>query len=87
MDMSHGTLSVWHVAEGELVQQGSALFDIETDKAAMEVESPATGYLRKITAKPGDVVPVGATIAWLYAEGEAGEADPQSAPIHGSLEV
>lgn len=80
MDMSHGTLSVWHVAEGDLVQQGAALFDIETDKAAMEVEAPATGYLRKISAKPGDVVPVGTTIAWLYAEGEVVNAAPESAP-------
>ncbi len=71
MDMSHGTLSVWHVAEGDLVKQGAALFDIETDKAAMEVESPATGYLHRVVAKPGDKVPVGAIIAWLYAEGEA----------------
>ena len=71
MDMSHGTLSNWHVAEGELVQQGAALFDIETDKAAMEVEAPATGYLHHVAAKPGDKVAVGTIIAWLFAEGEA----------------
>ena len=74
MDMSHGTLATWHVAEGELVQKGAPLFDIETDKAAMEVEAPETGYLRRIAAQPGDKVPVGTTIAWLYAEGEAVEA-------------
>ena len=79
MDMSHGTLATWHVAEGDLVQQGAPLFDIETDKAAMEVEAPATGYLRKVTAKPGDKVAVGTTIGWLYAEGEAFAASP-SAP-------
>ena len=76
MDMSHGTLSTWHVAEGELVQKGAPLFDIETDKAAMEVEAPDTGYLRRIAAQPGDKVPVGTTIAWLYAEGEAADAPP-----------
>ncbi len=69
MDMTHGTLAVWHVAEGDLVQQGAALFDIETDKAAMEVEAPATGRLHHITAKPGDKVPVGSTLAWIYPEG------------------
>ena len=78
MDMSHGTLSTWHVAEGDLVQKGAALFDIETDKAAMEVESPATGYLHGVTAKPGDKVPVGTTIAWLYAEGEAVGPPPKT---------
>ena len=45
MDMTHGTLAVWHVAEGEMVTKGAALFDIETDKAAMEVEAPASGRL------------------------------------------
>lgn len=74
MDMSHGTLAVWHVAEGAPVTKGAALFDIETDKAAMEVESPATGILRGVVAKPGDKVPVGAVVALICAEGEAWEA-------------
>ena len=76
MDMTHGTLSTWHVAEGELVQKGAPLFDLETDKAAMEVEAPETGYLRRIAAQPGDKVAVGTTIAWLYAEGEVIDAPP-----------
>ena len=94
MDMSHGTLSTWHVAEGELVQKGAPLFDIETDKAAMEVEAPETGYLRRIAAQPGDKVAVGTTIAWLYAEGESVDvaqpatgsgvpASPDTAPADG----
>lgn len=80
MDMTHGTLAVWHVAEGDEVKQGQPLFDIETDKAAMEVESPATGRLHHVSAKAGDKVPVGAIIAWLYAEGEAVGAAPAPAP-------
>ena len=80
MDMTHGTLATWHVAEGQMVQKGAALFDIETDKAAMEVEAPETGYLRRIAAQPGDKVAVGTTIAWLYAAGEAdGAAQPAPA--------
>ena len=80
MDMSHGTLSTWHVAEGELVQKGAPLFDIETDKAAMEVEAPETGHLRRIAAQPGDKVAVGTTIAWLYAEGEAFDLPAATGP-------
>ncbi len=86
MDMSHGTLATWHATEGQLVQQGAPLFDIETDKAAMEVEAPATGYLRQVTAKVGDKVAVGTTIALLYAEGEAVEpvtAAPAAASNEG----
>jgi len=76
MDMTHGTLAIWHVAEGHLVQKGAALFDIETDKAAMEVEAPATGRLHHITAKVGDKVPVGSTLAWIYPEGMAAGQAP-----------
>ncbi len=76
MDMTHGTLAVWHVAEGGVVAKGAALFDIETDKAAMEVESPANGTLHHITAAPGDKVAVGTVVAWIYAVGEDVGVDP-----------
>ena len=76
MDMATGTLAVWHVAEGEVVKKGAALFDIETDKAAMEVEAPATGILHHILAAPGQVVAVGSPVAFIYAEGEAVGASP-----------
>lgn len=80
MDMATGTLAIWHVAEGEAVKKGAALFDIETDKAAMEVEAPASGILRQILAQPGAVVAVGSPVAYLYAEGEAVLALPSAAP-------
>ncbi len=79
MDMTHGTLAVWHVAEGGVVAKGAALFDIETDKAAMEVESPANGTLHGVSARPGDKVAVGTVVAWIYAVGEAIGAVPVSA--------
>nr|WP_325251330.1 acetoin dehydrogenase dihydrolipoyllysine-residue acetyltransferase subunit [Amylibacter sp.] len=78
MDMSHGTLSVWHVSEGAKVSKGDPLFDIETDKAAMEVESPASGTLHHIIAPEGAVIPIGQTVAWIYAEGET-VGDPPAA--------
>ena len=76
MDMTHGTLAVWHAGDGEIVAKGAPLFDIETDKAAMEVEAPATGRLTGIAAKPGEKVAVGTVVALIYAEGEV----PSSAP-------
>lgn len=79
MDMETGTLSTWHVAEGETVRQGAPLFDIETDKAAMEVEAPATGRLHHILAAPGAKVGVGLPVAWIYAEGETVAAAPPTA--------
>ena len=39
MDMASGKVATWHVLSGEHVEKGTPLFDIETDKAAMEVEA------------------------------------------------
>lgn len=80
MDMSHGTLATWHVAEGQPVTKGAALFDIETDKAAMEVEAPATGVLHHIMAQPGEKVPVGSVVAYIYPAGAAVGPRPSAAP-------
>ena len=46
MDMATGKIAKWHVKEGDAVKKGALLFEIETDKAAMEVEAPASGVIR-----------------------------------------
>ena len=71
MDMERGKLTQWFAAEGDSVAKGQPLFEIETDKAAMEVDAPAGGVLRRVSAKPGETLPVGAVIGWIFAEGEA----------------
>lgn len=76
MDMASGKIALWHVAEGARVKKGAPLFDIETDKAAMEVEAPADGVLAHRQAADGAEVPIGAVVAWLYAEGEEIGAAP-----------
>lgn len=78
MDMSTGRISRWLVAEGAMVKQGDAVFEMETDKAAMEVEAPASGRLGNVIAKVGADIPVGQTVAWIFAEGEKPTA---SAPM------
>ena len=70
MDMATGRISRWLVPEGATVKQGDPLFEIETDKAAMEIEAPASGLLRNRVAEGSDV-PVGNAVAWIVAEGEA----------------
>ncbi|MHA1564975.1 MAG: dihydrolipoamide acetyltransferase family protein [Alphaproteobacteria bacterium] len=70
MDMATGQISKWFAAEGDEVVKGSCLFEIETDKAAMEVEAPADGILRDITGDGGQDIPVGQVIGWIFAEGE-----------------
>jgi pyruvate dehydrogenase E2 component (dihydrolipoamide acetyltransferase) len=71
MDMTTGQISRWFVAEGTTVKQGDLLFEIETDKAAMEIDAPAAGTIRDIVGKEGVDIPVGSPVAWIYAEGEA----------------
>ncbi len=75
MDMESGQISRWYAKEGDPITKGQLLFEIETDKAAMEVDAPASGILRKVTAREGTTVPVGKAVAWIYAEGESFEAD------------
>jgi pyruvate dehydrogenase E2 component (dihydrolipoamide acetyltransferase) len=70
MDMAEGRVSRWLVAEGAIVKRGEPIFEIETDKAAMEVEAPASGTLGQIVAGEGVVVPVGKPVAWIFSEGE-----------------
>lgn len=83
MDMEAGTVAVWYATDGQNVTKGDALFDIETDKATMEIESPQTGVLRFVTAKEGDQVAVGNTVAWIFTEGEvqtAPDGKPDNVP-------
>ena len=80
MDMLSGRMGRWHAAEGAHVVKGATLFEIETDKAAMEVDAPASGVLKFIAASEGDVLPVGACIGWIVAEGEDFVAPLSHAP-------
>ncbi len=87
MDQETGTVVEWCKATGEQVNEGEILLVIETDKVAVDVESPGSGVLDGISAQPRDVVPIGKVIAYLLAEGEAipeqipdPEAEPQKKP-------
>jgi pyruvate dehydrogenase E2 component (dihydrolipoamide acetyltransferase) len=70
MDQETGTVVEWRKKSGEHVVAGEIILVIETDKVAVDVESPGTGILEGITVGPGDVVPIGTVIAYLLSEGE-----------------
>jgi len=71
MAQEKGILLKWLKAEGEAVQKGEPLMEVETDKATVEIEAPASGVLANITANEGDEVPVGQKIAVILAPGES----------------
>lgn len=68
-DMAEGTLIRWAIAEGDPVEKGQLLAEIETDKATVEVESLFSGTVRKHLVREGSIVPVNTPIAVI------GEAD------------
>ena len=68
-----GTLINWLKAEGQSVTKGEPLMEVETDKATVEIEAPASGILTNVIASPGDEIPVGNKIALILAPGEKAE--------------
>ena len=70
MAQESGTLLRWLKAEGEAVTKGEPLMEVATDKTDVEIEAPASGVLRNVTAREGDEVPVGQVIALIAAADE-----------------
>ena len=75
MAQETGKLVAWRKKEGDRVNKGEPLLEIETDKAVMEIESPGDGVLGGVRQQPGAEVPVGQTIAWILQPGEAVPAE------------
>lgn len=70
MVMETGTFVEWLHKEGDQVEKGQPLFVIMTDKAAIEIEAPASGILSDLRAQPDEVIPVTQTIAYILKPGE-----------------
>ena len=68
--MESGTIVKWLKAQGERVEKGEALYEVDTEKATQEVEAEQSGVLLRITVASGEV-PVGQTVALIGEQGEA----------------
>lgn len=87
-DMAEGTLVRWVKAEGEPVNKGDVLAEIETDKATVEVESPYAGLVYRHLVEQKAIVPVNAPIAIITAPGEKiAEESPAPAPVSTTPEA
>ena len=75
-DMQEGTILKWLKSEGDAVENGDPIAEIETDKAVVEFESYAAGVLSSILVSAGSTVPVGEPIAVIGAEAGAAAAPP-----------
>ena len=78
--MESGTVTKWLKNEGDAVEKGEPLYEIDTDKVTQEVESDFAGVLLKIALREGEA-PVGQTIAFIGEPGEeVAVAEPEPAP-------
>ena len=71
MVMEKGTFMEWLKQEGQAVQKGEAIYVMMTDKAAIEVEAPASGILAGLTARPDDQIPVSQVVGYILQPGES----------------
>ncbi len=62
MNMEEGTITSWRMQPGSRFKQGDILYEIETEKATLEVEAPCDGTLVEILAEEGSVVEVGGNV-------------------------
>ncbi|MCV9919300.1 acetoin dehydrogenase dihydrolipoyllysine-residue acetyltransferase subunit [Pseudomonas sp. BT-42-2] len=74
LSMTEGRVDTWLKQEGEQINKGDEVLDVETDKISSSVEAPFSGVLRRQVAKPDETLPVGALLA-VVVEGEAQEAE------------
>jgi pyruvate dehydrogenase E2 component (dihydrolipoamide acetyltransferase) len=70
MTQETGKVLAWLKNEGQMVEKGEPLLEVETDKVNQEVEAPASGILAAISAPPGQVVPIATPIAYILKPGE-----------------
>jgi pyruvate dehydrogenase E2 component (dihydrolipoamide acetyltransferase) len=87
MDMTTGIISKWHVKNGDTVKKGQVLFEMETDKSAIEIDAPADGVINNIEAQSGAATPIGAIVAMIYAVGEVVQATKAAAPAAQTAEL
>ena len=69
MEMTEGQIAQWHFAEGDELELGAELAEIETDKLSMAYEVEFEGRLKHVLAEEGVVYPVGELLAVIAAEG------------------
>jgi len=78
--MEAGTIVRWLKSEGDTVEKGEALYELDTDKVTQEVEADASGVLLKILAGEGEEIEVGKRIAVIGKEGEEVPVAEEPAP-------
>ena len=77
MEMQDGTIVRWLKQEGDTVEEGEALVEVETAKLQTELESTAAGVLSRIVAQEGEIVPIRGVLCVIAEPGEEIAAAPE----------
>lgn len=90
LTMDEGRIARWVKQEGDTVEKGEILLEVETDKATVEVESPASGVLRSIVVPEGETVPVAQLIGFITDSADeplpdGGAATATSSPVQQTV--
>ena len=84
--MEEGTLLKWLKSEGDEVEEGDAIAEIETDKVSLEIEATDSGTISRLLVGEGDVVPIGQPIAQIGEDaGDASTADATAEPAGSAV--
>ncbi|AJS59728.1 2-oxoglutarate dehydrogenase complex dihydrolipoyllysine-residue succinyltransferase [Paenibacillus sp. IHBB 10380] len=79
--ITEGTIFKWHVEEGNSVNQGDVLLELETDKVNLEISAEHDGVVEKILRQEGDTVQIGEVIGRIQSGGEASNTSVKSMPV------
>lgn len=85
MAQDSGVVVAWHKALGDTVAVGDVLLEVETDKAVMEIEAQADGFLTELRAGEGADVPVGQVIALIDETKDEVEPNSAAAPVPATV--
>ncbi|MFB5760270.1 2-oxoglutarate dehydrogenase complex dihydrolipoyllysine-residue succinyltransferase [Paenibacillus medicaginis] len=76
--ITEGTISRWHVKEGDAVSQGDVLLELETDKVNLEISAEESGVLEKIVRQEGETVEIGESVGLIGSGAGVSPAAPSA---------
>lgn len=82
--LQEAEISAWHVAENDDVSEDQPLLSVETEKAIVEIPAPRNGRIKRLLAKPGDLLAVGAPLVEFF---DGDDAKPDASTVVGRLET
>ena len=67
-DIEHATVNFWHFKEGDKINEGDDLVELQTDRNLIQITAPVTGVLLELLVEEGDIVEVGEALATIDEE-------------------